>query len=156
MTPPPLGLLGTDGLTARGAAWAVALLVVTFLGSIVVVAVLLVRMPATYFLDDGPRVGWGGRHPVLRWAALIVKNLVGVVLVAVGVLMLVTPGQGVLTILMGVMLLDFPGKRRLERKLIGRPKVLRAVNRLRARFGRPPVVLEPAQGQEKRAASEVS
>ncbi len=52
------------------------------------------------------------------------------------------PGQGLLTILLGVMLLDFPGKRRLEFKIISRPKVFRAINRLRARFDKPPLVLD--------------
>jgi hypothetical protein len=49
------------------------------------------------------------------------------------------PGQGVLTMLVGVLLLDFPQRQRLERALLGRPGVLPALNRLRARFGRPPL-----------------
>ncbi|WP_406696433.1 PGPGW domain-containing protein [Singulisphaera sp. Ch08] len=135
------GLMGIDALTARGIAWAVAIFVGLFLGSLAVVMVLLVKLPATYFLDSHPREGWGGQHPVVRWAVLVVKNLLGAVLVGVGIVMLVTPGQGVLTMLIGIMLLDFPGKRRLEKKLIGRPTALRAINRLRARFGKPPVIL---------------
>lgn len=142
MIPPLHGLLGIEGLTASRVAWAVAIFAGAFVGSIAIVAVLLVQLPATYFLDGDPRAGWGGRHPILRWTALVVKNLVGAVLVGLGILMLLTPGQGVLTILVGVMLLDFPGKDRLVRKLVGRPTVLRAINRLRARFGKPPVVLE--------------
>jgi len=142
MIPPLHGLLGIDGLTASRLAWTVAILVGVFAGSIAVVAVLLVQLPATYFLDSHPRGGRGDQHPILRWAVLVVKNLVGAVLIGAGIVMLVTPGQGALTILIGVMLLDFPGKRRLERKLIGRPPALRAINRLRARFGKPPVVLE--------------
>ncbi|HYG08570.1 MAG TPA: hypothetical protein VD835_01220, partial [Pyrinomonadaceae bacterium] len=65
-------------------------------------------------------------------------------LVLFGVLMSLpgVPGQGVLTILMGVMLLDFPGKRRLELKLVSRPNVLRAINRIRQRFDRPPLQLD--------------
>ena len=39
-------------------------------------------------------------------------------------------------------MLDFPGKRRLERRLIGRPRILRSINRLRARFNRPPLVMD--------------
>lgn len=142
MIPVLHGLLGIDSLTARGVAWTVVILVGFFVGSIAVVAVLLVQLPPTYFLDSHPREGWRFQHPLLRWSMLIVKNLVGVVLVGVGIVMLVTPGQGVLTILIGIMLLDFPGKRQLERKLIGRPSVLHAINRFRARFGKSPVVLE--------------
>lgn len=64
--------------------------------------------------------------------------------------MLFTPGPGVLTILIGVMLLNFPGKRRLERKLVERPRVLEAINRLRARFGKAPLILEVGQDQTGR------
>ena len=117
MIPPPLGLLGIDGLTAGGVAWAVAIAVALFVGTLALVAVLLVRLPATYFRDDPPRADWRARHPVLRWAIRIGKNFVGALLVGVGLLMLLTPGQGVLTILLGVMLLDLPGKRRHVRWL---------------------------------------
>lgn len=137
-----LGLVSLDGMTINGVVWTTVVLVAVFLTSIAVVSVMLVKMPATYFLDDHPRGWWIDRHPVLRWIGLILKNLIGAVLVGVGVVMLFTPGQGVLTILMGVMLLDFPGKRQLERRLVGRPRVLNAINSLRARFGKPPVVLE--------------
>jgi hypothetical protein len=66
------------------------------------------------------------------------------VLVGFGIVMSLpgVPGQGVLTILLGVMLLDFPGKRELEAKLVSRPQVYRAVNRLRARYGKPPFLLD--------------
>jgi hypothetical protein len=36
--------------------------------------------------------------------------------------------------------MDLPGKRALERWLISLPKVLSAMNRLRARRGRPPLL----------------
>src|SRR5688572_495198 len=97
----------------------------TFVASIVMVTVLLVYMPADYFQPDRKQ----GRddRPVLRWVVPILKNLVGVVLIVMGVLMLVLPGQGVLTILIGVMLVDFPGKHKLQRKLMSRPGVLKTV-----------------------------
>ena len=67
------------------------------------------------------------------------KNLLGVVLVALGIVMSLpgVPGQGILTILLGIMLLDFPGKRNLEHKMVSRPQVLNAINKLRHRFGKP-------------------
>ena len=72
------------------------------------------------------------------------KNLLGVVLVIVGVLLSLpgVPGQGMLTILLGVMLLDFPGKPRLQHWLVSRPKILRAINKLRHRFSKPALVLD--------------
>jgi len=103
------------------------------IGSIAVVAFLLVKLPATYLCDACPRDFWGDRHPVIRWTGLIFKNLLGVVLVVLGGIMalLRVPGPGILTILLGVMLLNFPGKRRLERWLIRRPTVPSAINRRR-------------------------
>ena len=56
-----------------------------------------------------------------------------------GLAMLVLPGQGLLTILIGLMLLDFPGKRRLERRIVARPAILAMLNRMRARRGRDPL-----------------
>jgi hypothetical protein len=74
-----------------------------------------------------------------------VKNLVGVCLVAAGIVLSVPgiPGQGVLTIVIGIMLLDFPGKLAWERRLVGRPRILAAINRLRHTFGKPPLRVWP-------------
>jgi hypothetical protein len=137
-------LTNTLGLTGRGVVWIVLFSVVTFVLSIVATVVVLIKLPDTYFKAEHGREFWAERHPVLRWGGLIVKNLLGAFLVLFGVVMSLpgVPGQGVLTILMGVMLLDFPGKRRLELKLVSRPKVLRAINRIRGRFDRPPLLLD--------------
>jgi hypothetical protein len=137
-------LTNTLGLSGRGVFWIVLFSVVTFVLSIVATIIVLVKLPDTYFKADHGREFWADTHPVLRWGGLVLKNLLGAVLVLFGVVMSLpgVPGQGVLTILMGVMLLDFPGKRRLELKLVSRPKVLRAVNGIRRRFDRPPLLLD--------------
>ena len=127
-------------------AWAAALLgvvVLVSLGSIVVVGLLLVRLPPTYFCDSHPRDLWIDRHPVVRWIALVLKNLSGGLAAALGIIMALpgVPGPGFLLILIGVMMLDFPGKRRLERSLIGRRRILELVNGLRRRYGKPPLIL---------------
>jgi hypothetical protein len=137
-------LAHTLGLTGRGVVWIILFSVVTFVVSIIATVIVLVKLPDTYFKAEHEREFWVEHHPVLRWGGLVLKNLLGAVLVLFGILMSLpgVPGQGVLTILMGVMLLDFPGKRRLELKLVSRPKVLRAINRIRGRFDRPPLVLD--------------
>ena len=56
--------------------------------------------------------------------------------------MLFTPGQGILSLLVGVILCDFPGKRKVERKIFERPLVLSTINRIRARYNRPLIVLD--------------
>jgi hypothetical protein len=118
---------------------ALSLTLALSLGAVVAV---LVKLPPTYFRDGGSSRP-PGRHPIVRAIALTLKNLAGAFLILLGLLLSVPgiPGQGILTILIGVMLLDFPGKRRLERWLLSRPRVLPAINALRARFGKPPLLL---------------
>ncbi|MBT6854644.1 MAG: hypothetical protein HOA09_03555, partial [Nitrospina sp.] len=84
---------------------------------------------------------WRHRHPALRFATHVVKNLLGVVLLLMGIAMLVLPGQGILTMLIGISLLDFPGKRTLEKKIVCHPSVHRAIDKIRQRAGQPPLVL---------------
>ena len=112
---------------------------VSFVGSLVALPLILVRLPADYFSENHPRTWLKEHHPVLRWMALALKNLCGAILMLGGMAMLVLPGQGVLTILIGVSLLDFPGKRALERKLVSRPLVLQTINRIRGKFNQPPL-----------------
>ena len=123
--------------------WLVMFLV-TFFGSLGLVSFVLVKLPNTYFQESHPRNFLSERHKAVRWSGLVLKNMVGAMLVVLGIIMSLpgVPGQGILTILLGIMLLDFPGKRRLEQKLVSRPKVLRGINQLRARFGKPPMVLD--------------
>ena len=68
----------------------------------------------------------------------------GLLLIVVGVILSIpgVPGQGLLTIVVGVMLLDIPGKHRLVRAVVRRKGVLKNLNRLRASFGRPPLVID--------------
>lgn len=118
--------------------------VVTFAGSTAIVSFLLVRLPPTYFQESHSRDFWLDRHRFIRWAGIIAKNVLGLILVGTGIIMALpgVPGPGLLTVLLGVMLLDFPGKRRLELKLVSRPRVLQGINGLRLKFGRPPLVLD--------------
>jgi hypothetical protein len=112
--------------------------------SVALTAVALVSIPPDYFV--GPRPPWHdtGGGAVRRWALRIARNALGWVLIVAGVVLSLpgVPGQGLLTILLGLMLVEFPGKRRLEQRLVRRPGVHRAINRLRARFGRPPLQLD--------------
>jgi hypothetical protein len=129
------GYLSADGLLIALGVWALA----TFT-TLAVVALVVVTLPADHFLD---------RHlPTPAPAsplARVGRNLVGLALILVGLLLALpgVPGQGVITVLIGLMLVDFPGRRRLERRLAAWPGVLTAMNRLRARFGRPPLTPPP-------------
>jgi UPF0716 family protein affecting phage T7 exclusion len=138
-----------EDLTWGAVFFATSLFVATLVGSLLVVGLFLIRLPATYFQDFHSRDFWVDRHPVLRLAARSGKNVLGVMLIVAGGILSLpgVPGQGLLTMLIGLMLIDLPGKRRLERKLVGRPRILRTINRLRKRFGRPPLALGRRRGE---------
>ncbi len=118
--------------------WLGALSILTFLGSLVLIPIFCVRMRADYFMPHRDAEGtFPSRHCVVRWALLILKNALGLLLVLVGIAMLFLPGQGILTLIAGIMLVSFPGKRALELRLIRIPSVLRSINALRVRAGIP-------------------
>ncbi|MFN2511970.1 MAG: hypothetical protein ABR568_11070 [Pyrinomonadaceae bacterium] len=133
-----------SSITLRGALLWLLIFVLTFGASLAIVSLVLVKLPATYFRKSHKRKFLADRPPIIRGVAIIGKNLLGVVLVVVGVLLSLpgVPGQGVLTILLGVMLLDFPGKPRLEHWIVSRPKILQTINKLRHRFSKPKLVLD--------------
>jgi hypothetical protein len=115
--------------------------VISFIGSLIAIPFLLIRLPPDYFDQRYPRTWMQAHHPLLRVSGLVLKNLAGIVFLFAGFLMLFLPGQGVLTMVIGLSLMDFPGKRALERKLVGQPAVLRTINKLREKFNRPPLTV---------------
>jgi hypothetical protein len=78
-------------------------------------------------------------RPASERLVILLKNAVGVLLLAAGSAMMLLPGPGVVTILLGVVLIDFPGKYKLERAIVKRPAVLDTLNAMRARAGAPPL-----------------
>nr|ALS88972.1 TIGR02611: TIGR02611 family [uncultured bacterium] len=120
------------------------LFLISFVVSTALVSFALVRLPANYFHSSHARAFWEDKHRALRWSGVVLKNLVGLVLIVLGIIMSLPgiPGPGILTILFGLVMMDIPGKRPLETRLVKRPSVLQAINRLRARFDKPPLVLD--------------
>jgi hypothetical protein len=116
---------------------------VFFVGSLIAIPFILIRLPTDFFDIRVPRPWMEDHHPVLRVIGHLVKNLVGVIFLFAGFLMLFLPGQGILTMLIGISMLDFPGKRKLEARMIGQPAVLGAINSMRQKFGKPPLVVAP-------------
>lgn len=134
LVPVPFDLDGWSGVLVG----LFGLSVVSLVLVIVLLPVVVVRLPADYF------VAKRGDHPVERRSLvwIVLRNVVGWVFVAAGLAMLVLPGQGLLTMLVGLLLVDFPGKRKLELKLVRRPRVLRFLNRMREKRGKPPLRVE--------------
>lgn len=117
--------------------------IVFFVGSLIAIPFILVRLPTDFFDIRVPRPWMEDHHPVLRVLGHLIKNVVGAIFLFVGFLMLFLPGQGILTMLIGISMLDFPGKRKLEAKLIGQPAVLNTINGMREKFGKPPLIIAP-------------
>src|SRR5207249_3245044 len=131
-----------EALFSKEILWSLFVLsIVGFIGSLIVIPFILVRLPPEYFDVRYQRTWMKEHHPVLRWVGLILKNVVGVVFFLAGVAMLFLPGQGLLTMLIGLSQMDFPGKRRLESKLVGQPAVLKTINAMRQKFGQPPLTV---------------
>lgn len=120
----------------------VILIIVSAAVSYGAIIFLMVKLPANYFSSEYSSVFFSHQPFWIRWTAKIVKNFIGAFLVIAGIVMLFGPGPGLLTILLGIVMLDIPGKRPLEANIIKRPAVLSAVNNLRTRYNKPPLVVD--------------
>jgi len=112
-----------------------------FLATLLAVPLIVARIPTDYFVraHHPPRQTPDSPFHLL-WRVL--KNALGILFILAGLAMLVLPGQGVITILLGIMLMNFPGKYELERRIIQQPTVLKALNWMRARTQRPPLIVD--------------
>ena len=117
---------------------ATALSMLAFIATVIGVPWVVTRLPHDYF-SSTQRSPWreSADESLLAKCLGILKNLVGAVLALLGLIMLVTPGQGLLTLLSGLLLMNFPGKYQLERWLVLRPGILRGLNWLRRRRNQP-------------------
>jgi hypothetical protein len=119
--------------------WTLAGAIAFFVITTALVAWLIVLLPSDYFLSQHRPLSSLSKRPAVRLAALVLKNVLGILLLVAGVAMWMAPGPGWLTVIVGVTLLDFPGKFKLQRWLISRPGMSRTINWIRRRAGRPPL-----------------
>ena len=111
-------------------------------GSLAIMPILIARMRADYFVrPPDSDATWLERHPVARTSLRLARNVLGGVFLLAGFAMMVLPGQGIITVLVALTLMDFPGKRRLELRIIRQQHVRGAVNWIRARAGQPPLAV---------------
>ncbi|HSH09036.1 MAG TPA: PGPGW domain-containing protein [Oceanipulchritudo sp.] len=117
--------------------------VLFFLGSLVAIPLIIAWMPEDYFarLERGPLQ----RRP-FRHFLQILKNILGTILFISGLMLVLLPGQGILTMLIGISLIDFPGKRRLQLRLVHMKGVARSMQWIRHKAKRPPLQIpEPSK-----------
>ncbi|CAC9566570.1 hypothetical protein BPUTSESOX_1003 [uncultured Gammaproteobacteria bacterium] len=106
---------------------------IVFVVSLLAMPFLLGKIPVDYFSQSNQC------KRDCNFVVATIKNLVGLVLLLAGIIMLVTPGQGIISILLGLFLMEFPGKRKLELKLISNDTTFQAINWLRNKAGAPPL-----------------
>ena len=109
-----------------------------FIFSLISIKWLAAQIPTNYFIDRDDSE-FKKTYRFLWLISIIIKNLIGYTLIFGGVLMLVLPGQGLFTIFIGLILSSYPGKYRLERKLIAIPSILKTVNWLRKKSNKDPL-----------------
>ena len=115
--------------------------VFVFIISLLSLPWLVAQIPDDYFVPKKRQpTQWKTERPLVRLIILLGKNWLGYVLLMGGILMLFLPGQGVLTMLTGLLLIDYPGKFRLERKIVSTPAILKSLNWLRAKANKPPLI----------------
>lgn len=101
------------------------------------------KIPYDYFLNDKRGIpDYKNKNPVFWIITLALKNIIGYCLIMGGILMLVLPGQGLLTILVGLMLSDYPGKFKLEKRIIKTNLILKTINWYRIKSNIPPIIFK--------------
>jgi hypothetical protein len=122
--------------------WMLATSVGTFVAAMIGAPLWVINIPRDYFSEKTRKRKRLANLDMTGTLLAIGRNFLGGILVLIGVLMLVLPGQGLITILVGVMLMDLPGKYRIARWIVIRPPVLQSMNWIRRRAGRAPLVLD--------------
>jgi hypothetical protein len=136
----------SSAMTLGRVGFALGAFAFTFLFSIGATVFIVLRLPVDYFTAEKRPLPLEGRPLGLRVAALVGRNLIGGLLLLLGLVMSLpgVPGQGLLMVLLGLMLTDIPGKRRLEQSLMRRKLIQRAINGVRQRFSKPAIQIPEA------------
>lgn len=119
-----------------------AISVIAFIGTLVIIPYFIIRIPEDYLIRKNRRNEKPfAQEPRMRVMYLIFKNLLGIILVVVGLIMFVIPGQGVITMLIGIMLMNFPGKHTMAIAIVRQPAIFKSINWTRAKAFYPPLIL---------------
>ena len=104
-----------------------------FFASLALIPVIISKLPEDYFLKlflpDKNK-----QSHILR----LLRYLLGILLLAAGILMLFLPGQGLLTMILGLSLLDFPGKQQIVESLLQNKSIRNALNWIRKKQSATP------------------
>ena len=110
--------------------------IVLFVVTALLIPWIIIILPVDFFVRIHAR-SFRGRHPLIAFLLVILRNALGAVLLLAGFIMLFIPGQGLLTILIALALIDFPGKHTLLLRMMSNPRVFGAANGIRRWAGKP-------------------
>lgn len=114
--------------------WVSVISTVVFVLSLLLIPFLIGLIPADYFVELNKNKR--SENYLLGFIWTTVKNILGFVLILLGLIMLLTPGQGILAIVLGLFLMEFPKKKQLELSLINHNPTFNALNWLRRKAGK--------------------
>lgn len=133
-----------EKITWQEILFSILIFLISFAISLLAIVFVIVKLPENYFSSHYQQDFIPNSPFWMRWGAVILKNLLGLLLIFVGIILSLpgVPGQGLLTILLGLIMLDIPGKRPIESRIIKRPAILKTINNLRSKFNKPPFILD--------------
>ena len=111
--------------------WITIFSAVLFLVTLALMPFLIAAIPDNYFEQTKRPKPFYKPFSFAWLIKKLFKNILGILLLLSGIAMLVLPGQGLLTLIIGLFLIDYPGKYRLEKKLLTYPLILNSINWLR-------------------------
>ena len=110
----------------------ISILILIF--SIIGLGWFISQIPEDYFIHEKRQSdNWQKYSSEARMLIIVAKNILGLAMLISGLLLLILPGQGVLTMIIGLLLIDYPGKFKLEQKIIAIPSVFMGLNWFRAK-----------------------
>ncbi len=107
--------------------------IVLFVVSVLLSPYLASKIPVQYFTPHYQV------KPTKNIAIKWLKNTFGTIVLVLGVIMLVAPGQGILTILLGLFMMEFKAKRQWELTLVEQKIIFKSLNWLRVKNNHPPL-----------------
>lgn len=105
--------------------------------SLVISILVMTQLPADYWL-----VYQQQQQDTTPIMLKLIRNTLGLVLLVIGLLLLILPGQGLVTILVALMISDLPFKHRFIAKLVANPGVQKGLNTVRKWRGKAPFVFQ--------------
>jgi hypothetical protein len=114
---------------------------ILFAFSLFMIPVLIINLPKDYFKKPKKQTRPSFLPRTVYIILLVFKNILGIILILLGLIMLVLPGQGIITLLIGLMIINFPGERKLLIYVLKKTNAVKAMNWLREKNNKPPFEL---------------